>query len=157
MEVLPRWRWASVGFRGYLGPVSRDDVGVVREVLEEGINLDPRLESTWERASEWLAPDFEYREDPSLPGAGVHMGIPAFREAVTAYYDAMREMHLEVEECFDAGDRVLVVLRWWARGKSGVEAEMIQAGIFTVRNGKVASWQVVFDCDEAFRAVGLRR
>ena len=66
MEVLPRWRCASVAFRGYLEPVSWDDVGVVREVLEEGINLDPRLESTWERASEWLAPDFEQCwDDPS--------------------------------------------------------------------------------------------
>ena len=104
--------------RPYLEPVSRDDVGVVRAVLEEGINLDPRLESTWERASEWLAPDFEYREDPTLPGAGVHMGIPAFREAVTAYYDAMREMHLEVEECFDAGDRVLCSSASWTRERS---------------------------------------
>jgi hypothetical protein len=30
------------------------------------------------------------------------MGIPAFREAVTAYYDAMRDMHLEVETSLDA-------------------------------------------------------
>lgn len=139
-----------------LEPVASGDVEVVREALELGINLDPRLESTWRRASEWLDPDFEYREDPALPGAGTYKGIPAFRQAVTTYYDAMSEMHLQPEEFFDCGDRVLVVISWWARGKSGVEAEMRQAGIFTVSDGKVASWQVVFDCDEAFRAVGLR-
>jgi ketosteroid isomerase-like protein len=136
--------------------MSREDVEIVREVFEAGINLDPRLDSTWQYASEWLDPDFEYREDPAWPGAGTYKGIAAFREVVTAYRDALGEMRFEAEEIVDAGDHVLVVLRWWARGKSGAEAEMRQAGIFTVRQGRVASWQVVFDCDEAFKAVGLR-
>jgi ketosteroid isomerase-like protein len=136
--------------------MSREDVEIVREVFEAGINLDPRLDSTWQNASEWLDPDFEYREDPAWPGAGTYKGIDAFREVVTAYREALGEMRFEAEEIVDAGDRVLVVLRWWARGKSGAEAEMRQAGIFTVRQGRVASWQVVFDCDEAFKTVGLR-
>lgn len=138
------------------GTMSSKDVEIVREVFEGRINDDPRLDSTWRNASEWLDPDFEYREDPALPGAGTYTGIAAFREAVSAYYDALSEMHLEAEQFVDAGDRVLVVLRWWARGRSGVEAEMRQAGIFTVSEGRVASWQVFFDCDQAFRAVGLR-
>jgi ketosteroid isomerase-like protein len=136
--------------------MSSKDVEIVREVFEARINLDPRLDSTWSDASEWLDPDFEYREDPALPGAGTYKGIPAFREAASAYLDALSEMHLEAEEFIDAGDRVLVLLNWWARGKSGAEGEMRQAGIFTVRGGRVASWRVIFDCDEALRAVGLR-
>jgi ketosteroid isomerase-like protein len=137
--------------------MSRNDVDVVRGILEAGLNLDPRHESTWGKASEWLDPGFEYREDPALPGAATYKGIAAFREVVCAYREALSEMRFKMEEYVDAGDRVLVVINWWARGKSGVEAEMRQAGIFTVREGKIASWQVVFDCDEAFRAVGLRR
>jgi len=140
----------------HCGAMSRQDVEIVREAFESRINLDPRLDSTWHSASEWLDPDFEYSEDPALPGAGTYKGIAAFRDAVSAYYETMSEMHLEAEDFLDAGDRVLVVLRWWARGKSGAEAEMRQAGIFTVSGGRVASWQVVFDCDEAMRAVGLR-
>jgi ketosteroid isomerase-like protein len=136
--------------------MSSKDVEIVREVFEGRINDDPRLDSTWHNASEWLDPDFEYREDPALPGAGTYTGITAFRKAVSAYYDALSEMHLEAEEFIDAGDQVLVLLRWWARGRSGVEAEMRQAGIFTVNEGRVASWQVFFDCDQAFRVVGLR-
>jgi len=136
--------------------MSSEDVEIVREVIERGLNLDPRLDSTRRFASAQLDPDFEYREDPALPGSGTYRGIPAFLEATRAYYDVLDEMRLEPEEYFDAGDRVLVVIRWWARGKSGVEAEMRQAGIFTVRDGKVASWQVIFDCEQAFRVVGLR-
>jgi ketosteroid isomerase-like protein len=136
--------------------MSSRDVEIVREVFEARINLDPRLDSTWRDASEWLDPDFEYCEDPALPGAGTYRGIDAFREVVSAYLDALSEMRLEAEEFIDAGDHVLVLINWWARGKSGAEGEMRQAGIFTVREGRVASWRVVFDCDEARRAVGLR-
>jgi hypothetical protein len=57
----------------------------------------------------------------------------------------------------DAGDRVLVFMSWWARGKSGAEAVWAQAGIFTVRRGRVVSWQVVFDRSEALEAVGLEQ
>ena len=138
------------------GPMSREDVEVVREVFEARINLDPRLDSTWRDATDWLDPAFEYREDPALPGAGTYKGIAAFRDVCRAYYEALSEMRLEAEEFIDAGDRVLVLINWWARGKSGAEGEMRQAGIFTVRGGRVASWRVVFDCDEALRAVGLR-
>jgi ketosteroid isomerase-like protein len=136
--------------------MSSKDVEIVREVFEARINLDPRLDSTWRDASEWLDPDFEYSEDPALPGAGTYKGIAAFREVACAYFDALSEMRLEAEEFIDAGDRVLVLINWWARGKSGAEGEIRQAGIFTVREGRVASWRVVFDCDEALRSVGLR-
>lgn len=136
--------------------MSSADVEIIRRVLCEGLNFDPRIESTWEWAGRWLDPEFEYREDPALPGAGSYRGIAAFREAVTAYYELLEEMHLEPQEFFDAGDRVLVTIRWWARGRSGVEADMLQAGIFTVRDGKVASWQVCFDYEEALRNAGVR-
>jgi ketosteroid isomerase-like protein len=138
------------------GPMSSKDVEIVREVFEARINLDPRLDSTWRDASKWLDPEFEYREDPAWPGAGTYKGIAAFREVMSSYFDALSESRVEVEEIVDAGDRVLLVFNWWARGKSGAEGELRQAGIFTVREGRVASWQVLFDCEEAFRAVGLR-
>lgn len=136
--------------------MSSKDVEIVREVFEARINLDPRLDSTWRDISDWLDPDFEYREDPAWPGAGTYRGIGAFREAMSAYFEVLSEMRLEAEEFIDAGDRVLVVINWWARGKSGVEARRRHAGIFTVSEGRLTSWQVVLDCDEALRAVGLR-
>jgi ketosteroid isomerase-like protein len=136
--------------------MSRNDVEVVRGVLEDGLNLDPRLESTWRRAEAWLDPDFEYTEDPALPGAGTYHGIAEFREVVTSYRDVFGEMRLDMEQYVDAGDCVLVLINWWAQGLHGVAAELRQAGIFTVRDGKVASWRVMFDIEEAFRTVGLR-
>jgi ketosteroid isomerase-like protein len=136
--------------------MSSEDVEIVREAIEKGINLDPRSEETWERAAAWLHPEFEYREDPALPGAGSYKGLEAFREAVTDYYEPLEEMRLEAEEFFDCGDRVVVTIHWWARSRAGMEADMLQAGIFTVRDGKVASWQVCFDHEAALRNAGVR-
>jgi ketosteroid isomerase-like protein len=135
--------------------MSQENVEVVRRFFEEWVNSDPRREESWREASTYLDPDFEYREDAAWPGAGTHRGIPAFRQVVSGYSQAFAEMRLEAEEIFDAGDRVLALICWAARGQHGADAVMHQAGIFTVRRGRVASWQVFFDPSEALKAVGL--
>ena len=136
--------------------MSQENVAIVRRFFDELVNRDPSLESTWSDGSDLLHPDFEYREDPGWPGAASYRGISAFREVATAYREAFGETRLEAERIFDVDDRILVFIRFWGRGAGGAEAEMHQAGIFTVRDGRVASWQVVFDRDEALEAVGLR-
>ena len=136
--------------------MSQENVEIVRATFRDALNRDPRLDESWRDASEFYHEDFEYREDSSWPGAGTYRGIEAFRKVASGYAEAFDEMRLEAEEIFDAGDCVVVFVRFWARGQSGTEAEMHQAGIFTVRDGKLASWQVVFDRDEALKAAGLR-
>ena len=135
--------------------MSQDNVEIVRTAFLDSLNRDPRLDESWRDASDFYDENFEYREDPSWPGAGTYRGIDAFRKVTSAYSEAFEEMTLEVERTFDAGDCVVAFIRFWARGQGGAEAEMHQAGIFTVRDGRLASWQVVFDRDEALEAAGL--
>ena len=57
-----------------------------------------------------------------------------------------------------AGDKLLVIGRWNARGKeSGVELDMPASWIVEVRNGKIAYWQTYTDHAQARRAAGLER
>jgi ketosteroid isomerase-like protein len=135
--------------------MSKENVEVVRGLFQDWLTRDPYSEDSWADASDIYHLDFEYREDPRWPGAGVYRGIAAFREVVSGYFEAFGEMVFEAEEIIDAGEWVLVLINFWARGVSGPEAVMRQAGIFTVREGKIASWQVVFDRAEALEAVGL--
>ena len=137
------------------GAMSQENVEIVRAVIRDVLNRDPHLDESWRDASEVYHEDFEYREDASWPGAGTYRGIDAFRKVTSAYSEAFEEMTLEVERTFDAGDCVVAFIRLWARGQGGAEAEMHQAGIFTVRDGRLASWQVVFDRAEALEAAGL--
>ena len=135
--------------------MSQDNVEIVRTAFLDSLNRDPRLDESWRDASDFYDENFEYREDPSWPGAGTYRGIEAFRKVTSDYAEAFEEMTLELERTFDAGDCVVAFIRFWARGQGGAEAEMHQAGIFTVRDGKLASWQVVFDRDQALEAAGL--
>jgi ketosteroid isomerase-like protein len=135
--------------------MSQENVEVVRRFFQEVLSRDPRLDETWRVALDYVDADFEYREDPAWPGAGTYRGIPAFRQVVSGYSEAFPAMTLQADEFFDAGDRVVVFISFWARGQSGADALMRQAGIYSVRQGRVASWQVVFDRDEALEAVGL--
>jgi hypothetical protein len=135
--------------------VSQEDVEVVRRFFQEALNRDPRLEESWRDALDYYDPDLVYREDPAWPGAGTYRGIPAFRRAVSGYSEAFPAITLQADEFFDAGDRVVVFISFWARGRSGADALMRQAGIFSVRERRIASWQVVFDRREALKAVGL--
>jgi len=135
--------------------VSQENVEIVRRFFEEFANSDPRREGFWREASTYLDPDFEYHEDEAWPGAGTYRGIPAFRQVVSGYSQAFAEMRLEAEEILDAGDRVLALTSRAARGQHGADAVMHQAGIFTVRRGRVRSWQVFVDRSEALKAAGL--
>jgi ketosteroid isomerase-like protein len=135
--------------------MSEENVEIVRGVFRDFMNRDPSLGESWRDVSDFLVEDFDYREDPSWPGAATYRGIEAFRKVTSNYAEAFEEMTFELERTIDAGDCVVVFFRFWVRGKGGAEAEMHQAGIFTVSDGRLASWQVVFDRDEALRAAGL--
>src|SRR2546421_2233661 len=99
--------------------MSQENVEVVLAVVRDAFNRDPTLEETWRDMSDFLDPDFEYCEDPSWPGAGTYRGIDAFRKVVSGYAEAFGQMTLDVEQAFDAGDRVLAFIRFWARGQRG--------------------------------------
>lgn len=66
------------------------------------------------------------------------------------------EHRLEPQEFIDAGDRVVVLLREYQRGKgSGVELEVDTATVVDVRDGRIVRMQGYMDPAEALKAVGL--
>ena len=65
---------------------------------------------------------------------------------------------LEVEVLIDAGDKVLVLIRFGGRGqKSGVEVEVLVWNLWTFRDGEPVEWTYFGDDrPAAFEAAGLR-
>jgi ketosteroid isomerase-like protein len=65
---------------------------------------------------------------------------------------------LEVEELIDAGDQVLVLIRFGGRGKmSGAEVEALVWNVWTFRDGEPVRWTYFGeDRAEAREAAGLR-
>ncbi len=80
-------------------------------------------------------------------------------EAFAIWPEQWDEYRIEAPRVLaDPGDYVIVAARTAGRGKqSGVEVEMDFAFVFTVREGKIAEWQIFVSEDQALEAAGLSK
>jgi ketosteroid isomerase-like protein len=102
-----------------------------------------------------VAEDFEVH-DPDLPGGGVFRGPDGLADYLREFSEAWEEYRIEVEELREVGDRVLALLRHVGRGKgSGIESELRDAHVWTVKNGLAVRWRTYLDRNEALGDVGL--
>ena len=115
--------------------------GDVEALLEE---LDPEIE--WHSALHAL-----------LGGEQtVFRGHDGVRAMIGDLYEAFGEIHIEISEIRDLGDRLVAIGRTRARGKaSGAETETPLAMLAEVKNGKKISIRAYLDPDEALEAAGL--
>jgi ketosteroid isomerase-like protein len=156
LRVGSRWFWPEAEAWRDTALVASANVELVRRFFER-LSGDPQVDSNWNDALSVLASDFEYREDPVWPGASTYRGIDAFRRAVIDYREMLGEMSVEAEDFIDAGDCVVALYTWRARTDRGIEAEARQAGIFEVRAGRITTWQIYFDREQALKDAGVRR
>ena len=116
--------------------------GDVETLLEE---LDPEVE--WHSALHAL-----------LGGEQtVFRGHDGVREMLRDLNDAFSEIHIEISEIRDLGDRLVAIGRNRARGKgSGAETETPLALVTEFKNGKTISVRGYLDPKQALEAAGLR-
>jgi ketosteroid isomerase-like protein len=144
--------------------MSEENVEIVRRAFElfnryGEIDLDwHEREKAFDLFAEMAISDFEYVEPPEWPGAQVYRGLEQYRQVLQGVFEVLGRMTAEIEEIFDAGDRVVVFVRWRARGtSSGAEIEMRPGQVFSFRGAKIAKQEVYFDRDKALEAAGLSK
>jgi ketosteroid isomerase-like protein len=99
---------------------------------------------------------FVYTSRDELPGGGSFEGVATFRDRVAALADIFDEVRFEPDELIDAGDHVVAIIRWVARGRaSGVALEEALSHVWTIRDGRGVELRVYARRDEALEAVGL--
>jgi ketosteroid isomerase-like protein len=128
---------------------------------QENVEVLRRGYESWNRgdrdaAFESLEPEFELQ----LPEGGMNVGSFQGREGASKLFEDYLEVfdffHMEPEEFFEAGDRIVVFVRTPARGKgSGVEVEFRPAHVWTMRAGKAVRLEVFPERQNALEAVGL--
>ena len=75
---------------------------------------------------------------------------------VAEVQETWAEVRFETERIFEADDAVVSFYRGIAVGrKSGIELVRELAGVYRIRDGKIASERIYLDRDEALEAVGL--
>jgi uncharacterized protein len=102
-------------------------------------------------------PDVEWLEDPGWPGAAHYRGVEKVRQVIMDRM-ATLDFDQETEDVIDAGDKVVVLVRWVGRGKaSGAQGEISMAMVWTVREQKVTRLEFFLDRARALEAVDVRR
>jgi ketosteroid isomerase-like protein len=138
-----------------MGPVSRENVELVRRVYEAHERGDfATVFAAYDPAIEW-----DVRRMPAVdaPLEGVHVGHDGVRTFWRGWLAAWETTSFEYEEFIDAGERVIVPQRQRMRGRaSGVEVDVRSTQVWTVRRGKLVRMEFFRTRAEALQAVGLR-
>jgi ketosteroid isomerase-like protein len=124
--------------------MSRENVEIVRRFLV----LDD-----FDEALKYADPDIVWNPAEELSAQG-HDAVRASTERWKSEWD---DYELIPEGFADVGDRVVVTVRFRARGRvSGIEVDGRLYDVFTLRDGKIVRMDQFTEQSEALESVGLR-
>ena len=132
--------------------MSQENVEIVKETIAafNGGDLDAALSR--------FARDSEFQELISeLHGRHPSTGTDRIRKVWGLWLDLFDELHVDVEDTFDAADAVICKSRWTGHGRIGGQPlDARQFDVYELRNGKIVRVRLGYKTKaEAFKAVGL--
>ena len=136
--------------------MSQENVEIVRRLFDAVASRDTAtVLALYDRDLEWDGSRSRWSE---LLQAGVSFrGHEGLRRFSRAYYEMWESFHDEIQELIDAGDDVISVVTTRGRGRaSGIDVEWRgNAGVWTIRGGKIAKVVWFSTRAEALKAVGV--
>ena len=144
--------------------MSQENVEIVRRVYDAGpVDLvqafreDPKLGAEVRAAFEpHFHPDFEcVRHD--LPGGKPYVGFEGLQAWYLDWLTPWAEYRTAIDQFIDCGDRVLTLQHSSGRlhGSTHEVTSMDVATLWTIRDGKIARWEIYPSHSDALKAVGL--
>jgi ketosteroid isomerase-like protein len=133
--------------------MSQENVEVVRRVnaaFNRG-DLD-RVFAHYSPAVEW----HDLQHAPDAPERV--QGLPALRAILDQWEQDFDDFSADIEEFTDAGDFVVAVTRWRAKGRgSGLSLDLHAADVYELSEGKIVKVTLGYPPDKhaALKAVGL--
>jgi ketosteroid isomerase-like protein len=103
--------------------------------------------------------DSEVEIRPGLVGGlegTIYCGLSGNEQFWTDIDAVWTEFRIQPDEFRDLGDRVLILGRAFARGRSGIALDQRAAWIAELRGGKIFKFQSFINQGEALEAAGLR-
>src|SRR4051812_2884531 len=95
-------------------------------------------------------------EDHDIPGTRDYRGHAGFLKWLSDWSEPWAEWSLEPVQHFDAGDRIVVILRITAKGRSsGIEIDREDSLVYEYRNGKVIRLHYFNTREQGLEAAGL--
>lgn len=100
-------------------------------------------------------PDIEVHDPPDIADAAVHRGREAVKRDWAHVFEAFDDFRVDVEEEHEAGEDLVVFVRYSGRGKaSGIDVDAELAHIWTFRGGTPIRLRQFLDRAAALEAAG---
>ena len=90
------------------------------------------------------------------PMRGDTIGLDAFKELLTSYYENYSSMDLSIHETFIKGDKVAGLWTWKATHNSGAEIELLVVTIIRIEDGKLAELTYFYDSAKELKQMGYK-
>jgi ketosteroid isomerase-like protein len=131
--------------------MSQENVEIVRQVFDAFNSEDIA------RILAFTHPELEAEIGPEISAEpDTYRGHDGMRRYFQTFEDAMDEIRFQPERFWDAGESVVVALRLTAKGRqTSIPVEQRSAGVWTIRDGKVAGVRAYASTTEALDAAGL--
>ena len=131
--------------------MSQENVEIVRQFSERSARLD------WDGVADLVDPGVEQHGTVGgLDEGRLLRGLGEIRQDYENVEKTWDEHQIEPQEFIDAGDRVVVFLREYQRGKkSGIELVVDTAVVVDLRHGRIVRIQGYMNRADALEAVGL--
>ena len=124
-------------------------MGIIRRMFEAWNRRDfPAAQAAW-------APEIEI--EMSVEGIidGTYRGYDGLAE-VMRFWGAFAEFRSDIREARAVRDKVFITAHHFGRGKSsGIDVDMENWQVFTLRNGRIVRYEVYADRQKALEAAGL--
>jgi ketosteroid isomerase-like protein len=133
--------------------MSQENVETIRRMYERWLAGDPSVFDAFDE-------EIELHPDPAADWVGVdeiYRGHDGMRSYMSQVYEAFEDYRPEVEDCLDAGDKVITLAIEHGRGRgSGATVEARRtAHVWTMRANKAIRLDLYLDRAKALEAVGL--
>src|SRR3954469_12772162 len=133
--------------------MARENVEVVRRIYDAISRGD--TETVLDLYDSEVTWDFSRSPFASVFAQTVYRGHDELRAFTRERFEPWREWNDELEELVESGDQVISVVRTVGRGRArGAQGGMTHAGVWSIREGKVAGVDGYASRDEALQAAG---
>jgi uncharacterized protein len=127
---------------------------------QENVELVQQMVNAWNRgdydaARDFFDPDVEVEAALGADIDGTYFGHAGLA-TLMRFWGAFGSFRSDIEKCIPAGDAVVTLLHHHATGKrSGIDVEMRNWHVYTVRNGKIVRFRQFRTEARALEAAGL--
>jgi ketosteroid isomerase-like protein len=131
--------------------MSQEDVELVRRAYAH-------TQATGQVYAEGFAPNFvwDMSKFEGWPEQQCYEGVAGAQRFLDDWTGAWDDWEMEIQQTYDAGDKVVVVVNQRGRARTtGMALEMVFAQTWTIRAGRLTRMDMYSDPSEALKGAGL--